>query len=108
MIDMWLLNEVVVTRNVNILFFVIEFLIGAFALSLAIYLKRKDALLLFTIGAIGNMILECIGLVTGFRIYDASTFFKPFIIISIGLGEGGAAMCFTWLTATWIWFKLHR
>ena len=106
--NMWLLNEVIITRNVNPLFFVIEFLIGIFALSIAVYLKRKDALLLFTIGAIGNMLLECIGLATGCRIYGTPAFFKPFIIISIGLGEAGAAMCFTWLIVTWIWLRVHR
>jgi hypothetical protein len=105
--NMWMLDEVIVARNVNLLFFIVEFLIGVSAFSLAIFLKRKDALMLFVIGAFGNMAIEIIGLITATRIYLAPETWKPFIIASIGMGEGGAAMCFTWLIATYVWSYLH-
>lgn len=100
---MGLLEPVVVVREVSLLFFISEFLIGLLAISLAFFLKRKDALWLFLIGATGNMIVEIIGLTTGTRVYEAPLLYKPFMVLSIGLGEAGAAMCFTWLIATKIW-----
>ena len=100
---MWLFEPVIVVREVSLLFFVIEFLIGVLAIGLALLFKSKEALWLFFIGSLGNMLVEIVGLITGTRVYDAPLLYKPFMGLSIGMGEAGAAMCFTWLIATKIW-----
>lgn len=103
---MWLLEPVVVIREVNLWFFIQEFLIGLFALGVALYLKRKDAVWLFLIGTLGNMFVEIAGLFTGTRVYDAPFIYKPFMVLSIGIGEAGAGMVFAWLITTKLWSSL--
>lgn len=100
---MWLFESVEVVREVSLFFFIFEILIGISAISLALYLKRIDALWLFLIGSTGNMLVEIVGLITGARVYDAPAVYKPFMVLSIGVGEAGAGMCFTWLIATKTW-----
>ncbi len=100
---MWLFEPVTVVREVSLLFFLFEFIIGVSALGLALFLKRKDAIWLFFIGFVGNVVVEIVGLITGARVYDAPLIYKPFIVLSIGMGEAGAGMCFAWLIATKIW-----
>ena len=54
---MWLFEPVIVVREVSLLFFVIEFLIGVLAIGLALFFKSKDAIWLFLIGFVGNFLV---------------------------------------------------
>jgi len=69
-------------------------------------LEKKDDLKVFLVAFFATLIIEIMALITGMRVYVAPEILKPFIVLSIGLGEGGGGFAVSWLIAKELWRRI--
>lgn len=94
--------EIIVFRNVNLLYFIIVFIIGLLGLAVILYKKHKLVAKLFIIGAIINTCIECLALLTYHRIYNCELALKPFIVLALSIGEIGIGIAVVFIIGSLI------